>query len=123
MTAGEDTSPTTGSDAGSAATGLRHPFVAGLRLGLIIHGAAALLFAVLTAIRIEGCDVGDSTAEALILASGVDVVAGSIAFGWKMRSYATRAAAAGLALSFVPAYVAVQVGWVYVSTLPSGCPV
>src|SRR5690242_10266775 len=76
-----------------------------LLAGLLVHAAAASIFAILAALRIDGCDTGDGLATALMLAIVADLVIATTALLIMRRAnrHHQRAALVGWALSLIPA--------------------
>ncbi|GAA4203568.1 hypothetical protein [Actinocatenispora rupis] len=87
--------------------------------GAAVHLVASIVFAVLARAELEGCDIGDGTYGAFVLASRVDVLL-FVAFAvWALVRYGLSAVTATmLAATAVAAPILV-----YVLRLPSGCPV
>jgi hypothetical protein len=94
-----------------------------LMTGLSVHLVAAVIFAAAFAMKMDGCDEGDSTAGALGLAAGADVlIAAAVVFLTRKRNRgAPIAATLGWVASFVPVAALFTVAVGYANSLPSGC--
>jgi LPXTG-motif cell wall-anchored protein len=94
-----------------------------LMTGLSVHLVAAIIFAVAYAMKVDGCDEGDSTMAALALAAGADVlIAAALVFLTRKRNRgAPIAATLGWVASFVPVAALFTVAVGYANSLGSGC--
>jgi hypothetical protein len=106
-------------------TATRRPatLAANLLAGLAVHGVASLVFAVVSAVNLEGCDRSDGLAAALAIAVAADLILAPTTFLILRRGgQANHRAWAGWALSFIPVLVAVPITLAYISSLAPGCP-
>jgi len=105
---------------------LRSRFMSGFLIGLAVQAGAVGLFAVLAAVGPKGCYAGYTASIALYITIIVDAVAGVITFWRVTRSNPDhrRAVAAGMALSYLLALVAVIViivTWAMAYFMQFGC--
>lgn len=97
---------------------------ANLAIGTSVHLLAALVYAGLSLLRLEGCDRADGLAAGWALAVLIDLMLGGILLALALRGLAGGnrwAVLAGWALSFVPFVVAATVTMRYINSLPNGC--
>ncbi|GAA1646243.1 hypothetical protein ACFQY4_30430 [Catellatospora bangladeshensis] len=97
---------------------------ANLTIGMSVHLLAAVVYAVLSLLRLEGCDRSDGLAAGWTLAVLIDLMLGGILLAMALRRVAGGsrwAVLAGWAVSFVPFVVAAAVSMRYLNSLPSGC--
>ena len=106
-------------------TQVRPDVRANLVAGLTVHVVAAVLFAVLSTVRLDGCDRADGPAGALGYAVIADLVSAAalVIVALRKATGGRSAVLAGWGLSFVPAVVLAGAVLAYVNTIPSGCPV
>lgn len=100
-------------------------YKANLISGLAVHSVAALAFATGAAIRIGGCDRSDGLFAAIALAMAVDIVLAGVTLLIMRRSNHNDRSAAlkGWALSSLPAVALLGAAMVYLTSVPSDCPV
>lgn len=97
---------------------------ANLTIGMSVHLLAALVYAGLSLLRLEGCDRSDGLAAGWTLAVLIDLLLGGILLALALRRVAGGnrwAVLAGWGLSFVPFVVAAALTMRHINGLPSGC--
>jgi hypothetical protein len=99
---------------------------ANLAIGTSVHLLAAVAYAGLSLLRLEGCDRSDGLAAGWALAVLIDFMLGAFLLALALRRTAGGnrwAVLAGWGLSFVPFVLAAAATVHYVDGLTSGCPV
>ncbi|BCJ74401.1 hypothetical protein CS0771_39450 [Catellatospora sp. IY07-71] len=97
---------------------------ANLTIGTSVHLLAAVVYAGLSLLRLEGCDRKDGLGAGWALAVLIDLMLGGILLALALRRAAGGnrwAVLAGWALSFVPFVLAAALSMRYINSLPSGC--
>lgn len=96
---------------------------ANLTIGALVHVLAALVYAGLSLLRLEGCDRADGLAAGWALAVLLDLLLGGVLLaGALRRTDGNRwAVLAGWALSLVPFAVLAGTTTSYLAGLPIGC--
>jgi hypothetical protein len=101
----------------------RGRFGGNLMLGLSVHLAAAVIFAIAYALQVDNCAERDTTIAALATAAGFDVlIAAVVAFFTRRRNRgAAVTAILGWAASFVLVVGLFTAAVAYANSLPTGC--
>lgn len=94
-----------------------------LTIGALLHVLAALVYGVLSLLRLEGCDRADGLAAGWALAVLLDLLLGGILLVGALRRADGRrwAVLAGWALSLVPFAALAGTAISYLASLPGGC--
>lgn len=94
--------------------------------GLAVHLVAALVFLLVVAADIEGCDRGDGAGGALFGALVVDLVGTGVLL-WQLRRRLTAGRWSGILLGYaastLPALIALLLVVRWMNSLGTGCPV
>ncbi|MFC7246542.1 hypothetical protein ACFQO7_29030 [Catellatospora aurea] len=96
---------------------------ANLTIGALVHVLAALVYGLLSLLRLEGCDRADGLAAGWGLAVLLDLLlGGALLAGALRRTNGNRwAMLAGWALTLVPFGMLAAATSSYIANLPSGC--